>query len=580
MTSFDSDLGAALHFIFWGGRKGLSPSPFFDSEYYLKMREGEETFAPAFFDWMKHSHQDGVCCIRFFDSKFYQNKYADLANYPCQLYLHFILHGVLEGRQPNQFLSRDLLVRILGKQWESHAFSELIEVALRNSCDSRIQRALYLNGEPETAFEFDRLSSGVLLDIIYKASQIQPLIKAFGPKNLVVPNAAHEADGRYVQSSHLASLLKDKRYTIVVAMPHCRDSGAARVASWLVKALANALPADQILIVRTELPDFEHPDWFPDSVANLDLSSCFAGLKSGEAESLLVEMLRGVDCKIFFNVNSLVSWQAISVFGSQLSSTMNLVSYLFCYDRDLYGNRVGYPAQFFDQTVDYHEAIFVDSEYLRSRLLTPIFARSPITRKVIVLNTPVDRPARVWHRPDDSTVGLSRKKNIFWAGRFDRQKRFDLLCEIANLMPYHNFKVWGREVLGGASIPDKIPDNVECFGPYENFGDLPIFDCDLWLYTSEWDGVPTLLLDVMAAGVPIVMTKVEGTSDLAASGYCYNASPDSGAGEYQRIIDHVFSNYDTAVNFAEKQRQYVEARHSFQGYQSEITKTLSAASFD
>ena len=83
---------------------------------------------------------------------------------------------------------------------------------------------------------------------------------------------------------------------------------------------------------------------------------------------------------------------------------------------------------------------------------------------------------------------------IIWAGRFDRQKRFDLLVEIARLMPDVNFRSWGKAVLDLSPDMSNLPENLQVNGPFVTYDDLPLEDCDGWLYTSAWDGMPTILI--------------------------------------------------------------------------------------
>ncbi len=45
-----------------------------------------------------------------------------------------------------------------------------------------------------------------------------------------------------------------------------------------------------------------------------------------------------------------------------------------------------------------------------------------------------------------------RRPQVFWAGRWDRQKRIDLLLEVARRMPDVDFRMWGEPVLHAGSV--------------------------------------------------------------------------------------------------------------------------------
>ena len=49
---------------------------------------------------------------------------------------------------------------------------------------------------------------------------------------------------------------------------------------------------------------------------------------------------------------------------------------------------------------------------------------------------------------------------------------------------------------------------------FKDYAELPLDACDGWLYTSEWDGIPTSLIELACQGTPIVASAVEGVTEL------------------------------------------------------------------
>ncbi len=72
----------------------------------------------------------------------------------------------------------------------------------------------------------------------------------------------------------------------------------------------------------------------------------------------------------------------------------------------------------------------------------------------------------------------------------------------------------GRD--GADPRPDRrdAAENVRLEGRYADFAELDLSEADAWLYTSGWDGVPGLLLEVAMTGVPIVGSLVGGTGEV------------------------------------------------------------------
>lgn len=186
---------------------------------------------------------------------------------------------------------------------------------------------------------------------------------------------------------------------------------------------------------------------------------------------------------------------------------------LFCNERLALGNWVGVPLRFVYRCFDLVEGVLTDSDYLagwlRDRHQLDLDAGGD---RIHVLRAPVDPAISLADRPQEDTA---RRRQVFWAGRFDRQKRLDLVVEIARRMPDTDFRVWGEPVLNRA-VPSDVPPNLSLEGSYAHLGELQLSDADAWLYTSAWDGVPSQLLEVGMTGVPLVGSVVGGTGEVLA----------------------------------------------------------------
>ena len=77
-------------------------------------------------------------------------------------------------------------------------------------------------------------------------------------------------------------------------------------------------------------------------------------------------------------------------------------------------------------------------------------------------------------------------------------------------------------------LPPK-PPNLKRLGAYENFNTLPLDEADVWLYTSAWDGVPQMLLEVAMTGVPLVGSLVGGTAEVLLDGMATGIAGENAA---------------------------------------------------
>lgn len=86
---------------------------------------------------------------------------------------------------------------------------------------------------------------------------------------------------------------------------------------------------------------------------------------------------------------------------------------------------------------------------------------------------------------------------------------------IARANPDFVFDVYGKPVLDqkGLEAYDP-PDNIEYKGTYRDLSEVLATPYLGFLYTSQWDGLPTVLLDVALAGLPVIAPDVGGISEL------------------------------------------------------------------
>lgn len=112
---------------------------------------------------------------------------------------------------------------------------------------------------------------------------------------------------------------------------------------------------------------------------------------------------------------------------------------------------------------------------------------------------------------------------IAWIGRFHYQKGLDIfLASIPEVVAQVPEAVW---LIIGDGVPGMIEqyreqmrrqgvgDKVKFLGGRADASRL-VGGCDLYVSTSRWEGLPLVLLEVMASGVPIAASKVVGNEDV------------------------------------------------------------------
>ena len=358
-----------------------------------------------------------------------------------------------------------------------------------------------------------RLRHGRLGEMVTRAAEVEPLIAEAWPemtKPKIHPfyNYATTVQVAAIHAAHRQAEFARARVVLVVSDP--RWGASRRAEGHLAHAIARHLDPSEVVVVYTERSGPVPAGRYPEGVREIDLVSHLEGLEPDAAGRVLVELIRSFQAEIVVNVNSVLLYLAMNAYGQALASTQRIFLVMFCNEQLAYGNWVGLPMRYYYRCAELAEGVITDSDYLRDWLIERHQLPPEAQDRIHVFRAPVDPGLPLTH---DAPREPGTRPQVFWAGRLDRQKRVDLVFEIARRMPDVDFSVWGEEVLN-APRTHRPPPNVRLHGAYATFTALNLEDADAWLYTSAWDGVPSQLLEVAMTGVPLVASQVGGTGEV------------------------------------------------------------------
>jgi len=135
-----------------------------------------------------------------------------------------------------------------------------------------------------------------------------------------------------------------------------------------------------------------------------------------------------------------------------------------------------------------------------------------------------------------SLATARRRPLVLWGGRLDFQKRFDIVAEVARLMPQIDFACWGLPVLDDPPDLTSLPANLRLNGPFQTPTELPLDGCDGWLFTSAWEGMPNMLIELATLGMPIVASAVGAVPYLIDATTGWPVDPEAGVGAYVAAV--------------------------------------------
>jgi len=164
-------------------------------------------------------------------------------------------------------------------------------------------------------------------------------------------------------------------------------------------------------------------------------------------------------------------------------------------------------------------------------------------------------------------------KKILWASRICNQKLFDVFEKVVNSLPEYQFTIYGGEPEeeNNKLILSRLLTlpNVEFLGEYQHIDKLDINAYDLYLFTSKFEGIPTIILDMAMLGIPIVSANVGGISEVLGRDYPLLVQESDNDEAYVEKIRYFYRNEEEVLSKTKKIREYIIEAHNESTFQSE-----------
>jgi glycosyltransferase involved in cell wall biosynthesis len=350
--------------------------------------------------------------------------------------------------------------------------------------------------------------------------------------------------------------LRHENYDHLFFLPWIKRGGADLASILHIQAAAES--SSKIAIILTEPGESDWVERLPSAAEVL-----FFGQKLGsvpiEYQVLacyhLIVALRPTKLHI---INSAPAWKLLTDSPKVLAELTQVYVSLYCYDYSNSGEPIGY-ARMVRQCAPYISRIFTDNTSFRCHLLDDV-GISP--EKVVVLRHPVLHKVSL-------APPAPHSRRILWASRLDRQKRPDLLVQIAQRLPSLTFVVYGSAVLEQCDEVVRAfnaAPNIEYSGEFDSISQILSPEFRLFLYTSAWDGLPNVILEIMEAGMLVVAGAIGGIGSDLGSDNCLLVSDHENPDAYVTAIKMAYESIDEAEATRLRAQALVRERHTFEGF--------------
>lgn len=363
--------------------------------------------------------------------------------------------------------------------------------------------------------------------------------------------------------------LREFRIRNVIILPWFKHGGADKAAISYLQVLAGKVPG-RILAITTEAGNSPWMDQIPDGVEVLEWSKVFHWESLDQSAYNLSWVLSRLCPSVVHIMNSSLGWEVLARDGVRLRAVCHTFASLFWYGPSDRNRLWGYASEYLPRIManDSLDAVITDNSTFPSRLHHDY-------------GVPLKRFQCVRHPTSQIATGPKTRlrgnspPTILWASRFAPEKRMDLLAKIASNRPLYRFLVYGVADGCVVGVDENIDclkelENVDLCGSYDGFDTLPTNECDLFLYTSSSDGMPNVVIEAAAHGLPIIASIVGGVGELieTATGWPVNSIDDIDA--YLLALDQAVSCPNEAILKAARALERVQERHSFESFARQL----------
>lgn len=366
--------------------------------------------------------------------------------------------------------------------------------------------------------------------------------------------------------AHVAGITKNVSH--VFLLPWLIRGGADLVAIHHINCLAENFGA-KIIVITTE--DRESPwlDRLNPGVKVVEFGRHYlTRLSRKQQQMVLVRYLLKSKPAVVHNINSELAWEIFALHGRALSEKMKLFSSLFAFEFSPEGEPLGYARDLGKTQSNLWRVLTDNKTFVKT--LRNMYGIPELKFHAY------SYPQHVLPRFSFDTAQPIR---IIWAGRFVRQKRPDILLKIAKMLPDVVFDVYGAPMFSMTSEMQQIYDdlakipNVKLKGGYDGFDSIVDNNYAMLLYTTQFDGLPNVILEAMASGLPVLAPDIGGIREVVTpeSGFLIDRFDDVAA--FVNSIKYLLENPSQLDVERQRALDLIRTKHSMDAFCAALAET-------
>lgn len=336
----------------------------------------------------------------------------------------------------------------------------------------------------------------------------------------------------------------------------------------------------------------EHPDWhfaifrkkpktvpfdIPDGVDFIDFSGAVKGMHSWEEDILLDRLMVQSEAKrlhLFSNgwarQDFAYNWvRRHKKFLKDNKYVINVSWFMReLTERGTQDRIVTFADPYLVDVYDIVNKVFTDNQNVIDESLSiNAFDKEKFTVHCMPIETEIKQP---------KAIDNKRPLRVLWAGRLSYQKRPDIVKEIGRRLDAREFSVdvYGRPQNYDGSKYFRGINSVNYKGEFNGFETLPIDNYDVFLYTSEVDGIPNVLLEATASGLPIIASNDGGVKEFVINkktGLLVELEDIDG---YVTALRYLKNNPSFAAEYVHAAQKLLKTQHTLKQFEESVSRDI------
>ncbi|MET3010229.1 glycosyltransferase [Stenotrophomonas koreensis] len=426
-------------------------------------------------------------------------------------------------------------------------------------------------------------SSSKLMGYLHEAAELEPEIEPYrvesaGSYSPMPWSPAHWG----VQLESFYRMIGEGAFTDIVLLPWLRPGGGEKYILQILDAITEQESGSRLLVVAGEsAPRHEWVARLPAKSVFIDICNAFPSMNEAERDAMLIRALLAVSANSarLHVKSSGFAHRLLDSYAPVMSASFRVVYYRFCDGTYSWGGKIRrgpwgigvmrkHLQGFWRVVTDCHATLSEDQRFLGPvPSYEVVYAKCDTTRAVDFQRAP--------------------KKRLLWASRVDAQKRPERVVEIAAALSDAGIDV---EIDAyGSADPGVNPEAIftgagkkVCFcGGFSAVSDLPLEKYDAFLYTSDFDGLPNILLEMLGAGLPAIAPDVGGICEAVidrVTGKLVSAADEKSlVAAYVNAVKEIYGDWNATLQSGLRASELVQNQHGPVEFSRRVAEALDLA---